>query len=121
VLWLDMPTLNVDFNGLQDAFAALKLDTSVNRLENDVLVRFIDTFITCSSSGPCKDIVREVQTHVHTLSCKKYKTTCRFGFPRFPSDYTVIAQKLNKSRFENETKYEIEKNLRHFVCCSTGT
>jgi hypothetical protein len=49
--------------------------------------------------------VREVQSHVHTPSCRKYNTECRFEFPKFPSERTLIATKPVKGKFASDKEY----------------
>ena len=43
-----------------------------------------------------KQRVVEVNWHHHTKTCRKHKPGCRFGFPRFPCGYTIIAQPMKK-------------------------
>ena len=60
--------------------------------EHDALAEFIDKFCTCSLKDPrTRDIVKSVNIHNHTKTCKKYLVECRFWFPRFPSLRTIIA------------------------------
>ena len=60
--------------------------------EHDALAKFIDKFCTCSLKDPkTRDIVKSVNIHNHTKTCKKYLVECRFWFPRFPSLRTIIA------------------------------
>ena len=33
-----------------------------------------------------------VNQHKHSKSCRKYKTNCRFHYPRYPSSRTIITQ-----------------------------
>jgi hypothetical protein len=51
-----------------------------------------------------KERVEEVNTHYHTKTCRKHGPDCRFGIPRPPSEYTVIAQTMT----EEERKSEAE-------------
>jgi hypothetical protein len=55
----------------------------------------IDLISTCNlpgDSNPELDkIVREVQVHNHSKTCKKYDTECRFDYPHPPSPHTLIA------------------------------
>ena len=60
--------------------------------EKENLIKFINKFTTCSLKNPsCSHIVKDVNEHAHTRSCKKYGPKCRFGFPRFPCIKTDIA------------------------------
>lgn len=57
------------------------------------LAKFIDSFVSCSTKiESCSNIVKEVQIHHHSKSCKKFGSECRFGFPKLPSEKTIIAQ-----------------------------
>ena len=82
------------------------LDEDNDHNDNNV-IDFIDKHISCSL--PDKDLypelsslVKEVQTHHHTKSCRKKKgVTCRFNAPWPPSDKTLIIRGGN----------ELDKNL----------
>ena len=71
---------------------------------------FVDKFTSCSLQNDDDDdvihIVSEVQIHRHSHSCKKYSTACRFGYPKFPSKKTIIAQSLDKDDFDSELEYD---------------
>ena len=78
-------------------------------LPDDKLVSIVNQFITCKipSDKGMKKVVADVQVHHHTKSCLKYNGTCRYGFPKLPSNATVIAkpseikdEKLKKKQFE---------------------
>ena len=49
-----------------------------------------------------KERVEDVNTHHHTKTCRKHGPDCRFGIPRPPSEYTIIAQAMS----EDEKKAE---------------
>ncbi|KAK3100323.1 hypothetical protein FSP39_018128 [Pinctada imbricata] len=59
---------------------------------------FIDKYITCKlplkEDEDLREIVENVQCHSqkHSKSCRKGNKTCRFNFPRPPSNKTFIAQ-----------------------------
>ena len=46
--------------------------------------------------------VIEVNTHHHTKTCNKKGPDCRFGIPRPPSDFTIIAQAMSAEDKEAE-------------------
>ena len=51
-----------------------------------------------------------VQMHYHTKSCKKHgNNKCRFGIPRFPSDFTIMTQPIPEeiAKIEEETMRSI--------------
>jgi hypothetical protein len=56
---------------------------------------FIDKYISCDSTLLDANLVK-MQTHHHTKTCKKYKTsTCRFNFPLPPMRQTTILEPLS--------------------------
>ena len=60
----------------------------------DNITELIDKWISVSLETKCdplNELVKEVNVHHHTNSCKKGTNTCRFSFPRLPSDETLIA------------------------------
>ena len=68
--------------------------------EGEILViDLIDDWISCSlNTGDCDldQLVREVNMHKHTKSCKKHDPeSCRFNFPRPPSDKTMISKPID--------------------------
>ena len=59
--------------------------------------KLIDQWISCSLENEddnLNELIRNVNVHKHTKSCKKYRTNCRFNFPKLPSDETLIASPL---------------------------
>ena len=63
-------------------------------MEEKDLVPIINKLITCQlpNENRMKKTVNEVQKHRHTQSCLKYNGLCRYGFPKLPSNATVIAE-----------------------------
>ena len=62
------------------------------------ICEYIDQYITChlppeEVNKELHDLVKRVQKHNHTRTCKKKDKTCRFRYPRLPSHQTVIAKK----------------------------
>ena len=96
VLWVDMQKLEneKEFEGLNNTMMKIKRN-EILESESDTmpLVNFVDKFISVSLKDPeTRETVREVNTHHHTKSCRKYHSTCRFSFPKYPSKKTLIAQ-----------------------------
>ena len=78
VLWIDLPKLEEKFPGLQNVMSKLKAPITLSNEEKDVAANFVDTFVTCSLDiDAISDIVKEVQEHSHTLSCRNNKNNCR--------------------------------------------
>ena len=63
----------------------------------DNITELIDKWVSVSldtESASLNDLVKQVNVHNHTNSCKKGTNTCRFSFPRLPSDETLIANPI---------------------------
>ena len=119
VIWIDLnkPLPNgIDNKAVQSAFTKFKKEEPVTVEEEDNVIRFIDSFITCSTDveevqklliRDCKDkqkiaekvisSAKEVNMHSqkHSMSCRKYRTKCRFSFPKYPSLRTIITKSPN--------------------------
>ena len=75
-------------------------------------IELADKLVSCSIATPDKElnsIVKDVQKHNHSKSCQKYGTSCRFGFPKLPARYTLIAQPLPDSLDPEEKKAKEEQ------------
>ena len=80
--------------------------------KEEELVKFIDKWTSCSldtGNEKLDKIVKEVNVHGHSQSCKKFGSNCRFGFPKFPSNETVIAKPLPSNMDEEQKKAKLEK------------
>ena len=83
---------------------APKLDENAD----DEVTEFVDKYISCEippeSDTELHEIVTSVQTHsqTHTKSCRKTGKTCRFNFPRPPSNRTFICKGSSMSDTHNE-------------------
>ena len=111
VLWLDLSELDTDFPGIKEIFKNIRTNAPFDVDQSSILCRFIDTFISCSLENTVSDIVKEVQIHHHTKTCRKYGSKCRFNFPKFPSEETIIAQPLCEDDFPTQLdmhKYQRE-------------
>ena len=112
VLWLDFDALQDDFKTIKSAFHHLRFNKKLTPQAEAILTKFTDDFITCSLDTEIKEIVQKVQTHSHSNSCRKYNTTCRFDYPKFPTDKTIVAHKLERSDFKTEQEY-MEMKQQH--------
>ena len=112
VLWLDLPSLEKEFPGLVDILKNIKNQVGLTSDQKNMLARFVDSHVSCSLENESEDLntlVREVQSHKHTKTCKKgrYGTLlCRFGYSKCPSDRTIIAVPLDKSEFVSDDEYK---------------
>ena len=75
----------------------IKEDEDLNTHEKEALVEFADLFISCSLKDPSSgEIVKHVNMHHHTKTCRKYGCSCRFYYPRFPTRRTIISVPIKK-------------------------
>ena len=63
----------------------------------DDAVAIANELISCELADGTKvgKIVKEVQKHGHTKSCRKYNGSCRYGFPKLPCLETFMAEPLS--------------------------
>ena len=90
VLWIDWENFDamskdkVDL--IKSALEKMKNEKKLGPDEKGALAQFADNFVTCSFKDPkTEHIIRSVNIHHHTKTCRKYGPTCRFHFPRFPA------------------------------------
>ena len=105
--WSDFDILEETYPGLQKTFLKLKQRKRLDEDDISPLLQFGKDTITCSTdpkvlmsqfginrrrADKIVKMVKEVNTHHHTKTCRKYKTDCRFKFPRYPSlFYTAVS------------------------------
>ena len=89
----------------------------IDENEDSDVVEFIDKYITCSmpDENQYPDLqksVKSVQTHHHTITCRKKKgVTCRFNAPWPPSEKTcIIRGNIDQDELE-ESKRIVDKVL----------
>merc|ERR1711954_538801 len=80
--------------GLKSAFKKLRNNGKLDKKDILSLSRFIDEYTTVSIhentvGQDVAKIAQEVNKHHHTKACRKYDTTCRFGYARFPAPHTI--------------------------------
>ena len=100
------------FGGIAEAFDKLRTDKELTEKELKSLSSFIAEFTTVSlhenSVGQAvAKIARDVNVHNHTKTCRKYDDSCRFKYPRFPTNETIIAKP------QRGTKAEKDRIVRH--------
>ena len=84
------------FFGLKSAFKKFQTLADLEEYEERAVINFANTFTSVSLSPAVvgekvSEIAKAVNRHRHTKACRKYNTTCRFFFPKFPIWTTVIA------------------------------
>ena len=100
---------------------APKIDENDNEKDGEV-VKFIDKYITCSlpdnvEHPELNSLVKKVQTHHHTTTCRKKKgVTCRFNAPWPPTEKTLIVRgdDIDESKLI-ESKKILDKILSKIV------
>ena len=111
VLWLNLEEHEAEYPGIKAIFKNIKNNENFNDSQMETMQRFIDNFVSCSlQDEKVRHIIEEVQIHNHSRTCRKYGSRCRFGFPRFPSDHTIVAQPLRIENFK--TKTDLEKHQK---------
>jgi hypothetical protein len=72
----------------------------------NVVVKYIDAHVTCSTDidDDLARLVLKVQVHHHTWVCRRPEKMCRFGYPRMPCDFTIIAKPLLVDMDAQESK-----------------
>ena len=73
------------------------------------LPKLVDKIVTVSldnKNDEFNDMVKSLQSHAHKNTCLCYNR-CRFGYPRFPSEETIIASPLP----DNISMEEQEKTI----------
>ena len=95
------------FTGITEAFDKLRTDKDLTEKELKALINFIEEFTTVSLhentvGRNVAQIAREVNVHNHTKTCRKYNDVCRFNYPRFPTNETIIAKPLKGLKVEKD-------------------
>ena len=102
VLWLE-----------KESIEKFLLNGNEFEFDPEEVPKLIDTIKTCSTNTDdtnLNDIVREVQVHHHTKSCRKGKQNhCRFGYPKPPSKKTIIAAPLPNNMNEEEKREKLKQ------------
>ena len=95
------------FFGLKSAFKKFQTLDDLEEYEERAVINFANTFTSVTLSPALvgkkvSDIAKAVNCHRHTKSCRKYNTSCRFFFPKFPVWTTLIASpcKLDGDAFK---------------------
>ena len=106
------------FPNLKSAFRKLKTDEELTDDDLLSLQTLVDTFSTVCIDpnvvgAETARIARLVNTHSHTYTCtKKDRENCRFHFPRFPSERTIIRRPWRLNKDTEERKKELKLILK---------
>ena len=116
VLWLNLEQLESSFPGIKNIFKNIKNNKNFDDNQMTTIRSFIDTFISCSLQDEnVSHLVKDVQIHNHSKTCRKYGSTCRFGFPRFPSEQTIVAQPLVVDNFPSKSDLDKHQKMLQTV------
>ena len=93
--------------GLKNVFQKLRNEDELTVKDLICLENFIDGFTTVSLNPNIvgEDVVKlvsEVNVHHHTKTCRKYDSSCRFNYPRFPTPKTIVAKPFNGRKEEKQ-------------------
>ena len=86
--------------------------------DDEEVPNLINDWISCSlDTGDSKlnKIVREVNVHKHTKSCRRSNKICRFNFPRMPSDRTLIAKPLDEENLGKNKCAEMRLKAKNIL------
>ena len=77
------------FIGLTRAFKKFQSNDSLLDFEEAAVKNFANKFTSvCLSPSVVRekvvDIVSKINQHKHTKACRKYQSSCRFSFPKYP-------------------------------------
>ncbi|VDI58301.1 Hypothetical predicted protein [Mytilus galloprovincialis] len=81
---------------------------SLSQNSTDKVSAFIDKYISCSlpDDHDLATLVKTVQCHRHSATCRKHGTKCRFSFPRPPLEETrVFLPPIEETNKSNQTIY----------------
>ena len=101
--------------GIGEIFKKIKQSQKLTNEDKAVLVKWIDAFITVSThpdtvGQDVAEIVRAVNKHHCTKTCRKLGTNCRFKYPKPPSPETII-QEPPKEGKEEKRNQSVAKGL----------
>ena len=120
VLWVDWENLDVftkkEVKTIKQALDKIKTEDFLEPEEKKALCEFADQFITCSLKDPrTEDIVRLVNIHHHTKTCRKYGCDCRFFFPRYPCLKTIISEPVRMKTSDPEERENMLKESKEIL------
>ena len=103
------------FKGITKAFKKFRIGGELDYEEEKAVINFIDQFTTVSLCAAevgeqVVKIVKEVNEHHHTKTCRKGPPTCRFRYPKFPVWKTILVKPYPPCEFDEEK----DKNLKYY-------
>ena len=109
--------------GISSAFKKFQDSEELLEHEEKAVIRFADKFTTCTlnqatlaamtedeelkeTSGKLVEILKSVNIHAHTQTCRKYLTTCRFNFAKFPVWKTLVSRPFKSIPSDLKKEYK---------------
>merc|ERR1711879_165573 len=90
--------------------------------EMRAVTAFVESCFTCDlKDEDLTDTVNDVQRHRHkgnvekNTGCYKKGKTCRFNFPRLPSEKTIIAQPLEQGDMSERKFDSVKKEYKEIL------
>ena len=120
VLWMDWDKCDAflpeKIQMIKQALDKIKTEDILVPDEKKALCEFADEFITCSLKDPrTEDIVRSVNMHHHTKTCRKYSCECRFFYPRYPCLRTIISEPVRMKTANAEDREKMLKEAKEIL------
>ena len=82
-------------------------------IDEEKLITLVDSLVSCALPEDDEElagIVGAVQKHAHTPKhCLKNNGKCRYGFPKLPSEKTIVAKPLPDTLSKEEKKQTLEE------------
>ena len=105
------PKNSKPFQNLKEAFTKLRNNIPLKDEELHSVKNLIEEFTTVSlhKNTVGKDVAKiaqEVNVHHHTRTCRKYNQECRFNYPRYPSNETIICKPFDGSKDERDKHFQ---------------
>ena len=99
------------FIGLCGAFKKFQTGEELLDFEEKAVISFAEKFTSvslCPSvvGEKVANLVKKVNNHRHTKACRKYGTSCRFSFPKYPLWKTTILNSNSVSTEEERSKFK---------------
>ena len=95
--------VDYSINDVKAGLENIKEEKDVTPTQKAAIEEFANLFISCSlKDKETRDIVKAVNFHHHTKTCRKYGCPCRFKFPRFPCSKTIMARPIKALKLDPE-------------------
>ena len=109
VLWVDWENFSElpesDVENIKSALTKIREEKDIDQKEIESVEKFANLFVSCSLKNPLTEkIVREVNWHHHTKTCRKCTPACRFFFPRFPTLRTIVSVPIKNTKEKDPAK-----------------